>query len=1051
MLIRLSSLFIALLLTVNCFAQRQNIKNYTTKDGLAGQIVNSAFQDKDGYLWFATQSGISIFTGNTFHKFEPSESIVGIDAIAINEDKSGNIWIASATGLFIYDFNRIRHYHVDNGLPSNIVRGITFDQNDTPWILTSEGVVQYNKGKFKSVLDPKGYLKSGVLSMKQMSDGTIWFGTQGNGLIRLKNSEYTYYSADDGVLDSYIFSLNAHGDSLLIGTTNQGLVVHYNNKFSKPKIPEIENAWISNIVVRNDEMDIISSSGLVRYSYKGNYSLITEKNGLPSNDLFFGYEDIENNLWLCSGLGLSCFRSEEILSYDKSMGLTDAKITSINRLSDGRIILGTYSYGLNIISLSGEEVEKIVIPEVNDIKITSILELPGKNELWIGSEQSDAGIVILEKKNNKYVYKRSIRTIKGVSWQTVTKLEKDSKDRIWISTFNAGLLCINGQDSLVYSKNNYLPSNEVYTFCIGKDNTLLVSINQKGIFKWTGKGFESINQKYGIKDKTTLCMGMDDNGNIYLGNKTGGLNIIHNDKLYSFTTESGLLSNQIQSLLVNQNVIWIGTDRGLNRITFNQNFKIIALESHSERSGLINAEIQQNSMLLTDSHIWIGSSSGLSRLKRNSSFNKSSKPIIEINNIQLFFEDVKWKNRKLPTTKFGIPKKLVLKHTENHLTFHFNAITSSDVQYSYILEGLESNWTPYSDKTEVTYSNLSNGSYVFKVVAKNNKGIISEVLSLPVFISAPFWQTWWFRILAVLLVGFMIIAFVRYRERQLRSRASHLETVVSERTQELLQATDRAELQRQLVEQKNKEIVDSISYAKRIQSAILPKIQDLKDAFTDLHVFYQPKDIVAGDFYWFEHVDSLKMIAAADCTGHGVPGAIVSVVCYNALNRAVREFGITDPGKILDKTREIILEELSKNDQTIKDGMDISLAVWDETTHTMHWSGANNPLWILRENDLLEIRGDKQPIGMYVSTNPFTTHSVKLEPSDVIVLFTDGYADQFGGKNGKKFKTAKFKALLSENRDLPIDTFGQKIELAFHEWKQNEEQLDDVCVILFRI
>ncbi|MCW3104729.1 MAG: protein serine/threonine phosphatase [Bacteroidetes bacterium] len=259
------------------------------------------------------------------------------------------------------------------------------------------------------------------------------------------------------------------------------------------------------------------------------------------------------------------------------------------------------------------------------------------------------------------------------------------------------------------------------------------------------------------------------------------------------------------------------------------------------------------------------------------------------------------------------------------------------------------------------------------------------------------------------------------------------------------------EQQKDLVEEKQKEILDSITYAKRLQEAILPPENAMKELFPESFILYKPKDIVAGDFYWMEKVGEVVLIAVADCTGHGVPGAMVSVVCSNALNRAVLEFGITDPGKILDKARELVLETFAKSDKDVKDGMDISLASVNVKSAEIKWAGANNPLWYIEGGEFKEITANKQPIGSSVNPQPFTTHTLKLNKGDQFFLFTDGYADQFGGDKGKKFKSRPVKELLLQNAGLPANVQKEKLETIFMNWKTNIEQVDDVCILGVRL
>jgi tetratricopeptide (TPR) repeat protein len=247
------------------------------------------------------------------------------------------------------------------------------------------------------------------------------------------------------------------------------------------------------------------------------------------------------------------------------------------------------------------------------------------------------------------------------------------------------------------------------------------------------------------------------------------------------------------------------------------------------------------------------------------------------------------------------------------------------------------------------------------------------------------------------------------------------------------------------LEEKNTEILDSITYAKRIQSAILPPQNVVKEYLKNSFILYKPKDIVAGDFYWLEAVDGTTIFAAADCTGHGVPGAMVSVVCHNAMNRAVREFGLTEPGKILDKVNELVEETFVKSDHEVKDGMDLALCALKG--NTLQYAGAHNPLWIVRKEEILETKADKQPIGSFNEHQPYTTHTFELDADDTFYLFSDGLVDQFGGEKGKKFKPRAFRELLLSIQNKPMHEQRSIIDDTFENWRGDLEQVDDVCVI----
>lgn len=258
-------------------------------------------------------------------------------------------------------------------------------------------------------------------------------------------------------------------------------------------------------------------------------------------------------------------------------------------------------------------------------------------------------------------------------------------------------------------------------------------------------------------------------------------------------------------------------------------------------------------------------------------------------------------------------------------------------------------------------------------------------------------------------------------------------------------------MQKRLIEEKNKDITDSINYAQQIQHSILPASENFKSNFADSFVYYRSKDIVAGDFYWMEKLGNDIYLACADCTGHGVPGAMVSVVCSNALHKALNERNLKTTGDILDNARETVVAQFQKGDSEMNDGMDVCFVRLNRAENTIQFSGANNPLYLVRDGELQVIKGDKQPVGKFIDPKPFQSVDMEVKEGDCYYLFTDGFADQFGGENGKKFKYKSFQQLLQANSKLPMSEQRSKLDHAFKAWIGDFEQVDDVCVIGFRI
>lgn len=248
----------------------------------------------------------------------------------------------------------------------------------------------------------------------------------------------------------------------------------------------------------------------------------------------------------------------------------------------------------------------------------------------------------------------------------------------------------------------------------------------------------------------------------------------------------------------------------------------------------------------------------------------------------------------------------------------------------------------------------------------------------------------------------------------------------------------------------------SIKYAKRIQTAIFPPRSLIKRYLKNSDILYEPKGVISGDFYWTEVCDDRILFAVADCTGQGVPGAMISFVCNNALNRAVKEFNLLDPAEILEKTREIIIDKFESVGNNMMDGMDIALVsipLNDDKSKAseIKYAGANCPLYIVRQGHLEAYAPDKQPIGHYHSPFAFTTRTIKVEEGDMIYIFTDGYASQFGGPQGKKIKYRRFRNLLKETAVFDTETQRGKLIKFFEDWQGDYDQVDDICIIAVRI
>ncbi|MBK6835447.1 MAG: SpoIIE family protein phosphatase [Bacteroidetes bacterium] len=343
------------------------------------------------------------------------------------------------------------------------------------------------------------------------------------------------------------------------------------------------------------------------------------------------------------------------------------------------------------------------------------------------------------------------------------------------------------------------------------------------------------------------------------------------------------------------------------------------------------------------------------------------------------------------------------------------------------------------------------GNYKLIVQAKNIYEQQSKDLVIEFSILPPWYRTTLAYILYVVGFGLVLFVSIRVASYRLKAQNKHLDNLVKERTKEIEHKNEELKEQNEQILHQKQEITDSINYAKRIQNAILPPFVEIKNSWKDTFVFFQPKDIVSGDFYWYNKIDENEfLIASADCTGHGVPGGFMSMVCSDKLNEAVTL--TNEPDAILKMVNRRIKQSLRQDNKegSTKDGMEIALIKVNTITKTVKYSGANRFLWIIRaeSNEVEEVKPTKAGIGGHTDdTQEFAIHEIQFNSGDRLYMSTDGYGDQFGGKEGKKLMTKNFKHFLLSIKELSVDEQAIELEKHINKWMLNHEQVDDILVI----
>lgn len=407
-----------------------------------------------------------------------------------------------------------------------------------------------------------------------------------------------------------------------------------------------------------------------------------------------------------------------------------------------------------------------------------------------------------------------------------------------------------------------------------------------------------------------------------------------------------------------------------------------------------------------------------------------------------------------------------IQHTEQipTLPYRFNAFEfevgatffewEEKTQYSWILENNDQDWSNWTDNPRPIYTNIREGDYTFKLKARNIYGIESGIASYNFSIRPPWYRT----IIAYIGYFLLFIVFVwlivRWNTRRLIAEKEHLEQIVKERTAEVVAQKEEIEVQKEKISAQNEEIKSSIQYASRIQNAILTPPDQINQVFPDHFILYLPRDIVSGDFYQVMQVGSKKISIVADCTGHGVPGGFMSMLGMSFLNQIIGKGGELHPATILDQLRRSIINSLHQTGEVggSKDGMDIAVFMFDEQTMTVEFAGANNPLILIRDNEIQHIKSDKMPIGIHIRVNePFTNITLEARKGDVLYTFSDGYADQFGGPDMRKFMIKNLKDLLLEIHQRPMAEQREILHQTLLNWHGESPRIDDVVVMGVRL
>ncbi len=1087
----------AVLMTGLCYSQNTDIQivNLSIHDGLSQSQVSCILQDSKGFIWIGTQDGLNKYDGYHFkiYRHDPYDSC-SISSNSINciiESSNNNLWIGTRFGLNKYIRSKAKfrnYYHNDssiNSLSNNTIHGIIEDSDGILWVKTSSNLDKFNTKTnyfehFEFYQDPFN-LKSDHLNYPIIldNDNTIWFGTK-DGLqkfdIHTQQCKSFFHVEGDtlSISSNDIRSIFEYDKkNLFIGTSN-GLN-RFNKKdktFTRYLLKEGQNQNTKDIKIINsiqeDEKGRIwlgSGAGLLFFEPNlkktgFNSILHINKSGLHNKKVSVIAKDFSNILWIGTwnydekGLYKIIIDNRKFKLYSSnqydSPKFSGYDILSISMDKDSNLLLGTRGNGLNIYNMDDQSVQIFTKNSTNkslpDNTINEILTLSNQ-DIAVGTSK---GVVIFRNKINDFVSLQdyySLPTNKLFYNNTVNSLIEDSEQNLWIGT-NQGLHHVNNGFSKSYyhkpDREGGMVSNEIFCLLedrkkhiwIGTSNGLNVynpEINEFKIFRKTpGRASQ-------LSNNIILSLFEDNFGTIWIGTESGLNKYNRKTEQFEFYTQKdGFRNDYIFGILEDKaHNLWISTNRGLSKFDPATNF----VKNYDIYDGLQAYEFNKGACYSApNGKLFFGGPAGFNVFYPDSIHKNNAIPKLSFTSVEII-------NKNATTEKlYHVPETLTVQHRDYLFTIEFAALEFSNPDrnhYAYMLEGFDEDWIKTGTKNWATYSQIPPGTYRFRVKGSNsdlvwnNKGISMTIVKEP----SLFNNYWAYFIYAVTGIS-VIVLLIQYRTKSLRKTNQ----ILKEK-----QITAR-EISRQKEELsiKNKSITDSMTYAQRIIQAMMPSSKILLKHFTDSFILYLPKEIVSGDFYWIAERNNKVFVAAVDCTGHGIPGAFMSIIGFDLLRNIINVKGVEDPAEVLLQLNAGVAETFrDAEDMTVSDGMDLAFCVIDKKNNKLEYAGAFNPLYLIRDNNIIDFKGDRFSVGLASQNEKqvFQKHSIKLEKDDVIYLFSDGFADQFGGPKSKKYKYRRFRHLLLTIHKFPFTEQKNTLLRSFSAWKGNLEQVDDILVI----
>ncbi|MDG5800694.1 two-component regulator propeller domain-containing protein [Marinilabiliaceae bacterium ANBcel2] len=1068
-------------------------ERFSTAEGLSSNLINVIFQDSRGFLWIGTEDGLNRYDGVSFKTFRAKHpfdrGLSGNQIVAIEEDLHGNLWIGTRSkgiSVYLWKSGEFIQFRFDpdklESLPEENAYGFYMSPTGDIYIKTENYLSRYlpEKNHFVSYGHFTNFFKqiySFGYPVKKETDSTYIVGTK-DGVNRFNLEQRVFerlYPFDDaeGIYRDAVYDIVDISDGEYLIGGRSGLY-SFNDSLGFRDISLLDksdrNVTINSICLTgNNNVYLGTNMGLYQFDsdIKGYFRV---KNGTSQNSDILTYEittlfeDKSGIIWAGTRFN-GLFKIESLPNWFSFFGEADnesSPLYSFNTRSvyydfdHNRILFGTENSGLYAIDSNTKRSLHFITDNTSynnlDDGVYSIFKDFNKDLIWLGT---NSGVKVLNSyygNVDNYFQEDGSRYKNFLNNNVIYDIERDSEGTLWFATHFGLFSYFDGDISgYFYSENdNALPSNKVHCLALSYNNVLWIgganglayydrSLNQIKPFSL----FENKNNP----DSEILSLTFDDDEVLWIGTRSG-LITVEEDKKGKFVIDyvDGWDNVSISSVVTDdRGAVWISSGDRIAMFSSDGERRIF---DHND--GLPKQFFNINSVFKDKKGaLYFGGVEGVCKIFPDSIRYNPNTPKIAATSITVC------RRGECEDILKGSPDTISIEYSPGTvINFSLAALEFSrplQNRFKVYLDGYDDRWREIKAVDDISYANLMPGEYTLRAVAANNDMVWSDQeYHLHVIVNTPLWMSNYAYIFYILILLFIIQMIVNYRIRHYKKANKTLSEKNSDKT--------RIENQRKDLSLINQRLTDSIHYAMRIQSAMLPDELVMQKTFPHSFVYFRPKELVSGDFFWVHEEGSKLFIAAVDCTGHGVSGAFMSIIGMDLLKSIVIVQKEHNPGIILGKLSNELNSTLVGNSrgesvtsETVKDGMDISLCVIDRESCTMDFAGAVNGLYLIRDNELIVYRGDRLPIGHLNSdgSSDYVTIPIDLQKEDMIYLFSDGYVDQFGGDEGKKFKYRRFRHLLLNIHIFSPDDQKAVLHQKFEEWKSDHEQVDDVMVIGF--